>query len=94
MYSRAVTLAYLKRGSKCLPPEAGAINKPVDSGYSEVTQSAQSSVAAGRGKQSDEDLMISSFVAIDSRVNGLHCGCLSDTQQISRSVPDENVRDQ
>lgn len=46
------------------------------------------------GKQSDEDLMISSFVAIDSRVNGLHCGCLSDTQQISSSVPDENVRDQ
>lgn len=66
----------------------------MDSGYSEVTQSAQSSVATGRGKQSDEDLMISSFVAIDSRVNGLHCGCLSDTQQISSSVPDENVRDQ
>lgn len=66
----------------------------MDSGYSEVTQSAQSSMAAGWGKQSDEDLMISSFVAIDSRVNGLHGGCLSDTQQISSSVPDENVRDQ
>lgn len=46
------------------------------------------------GKQSDEDLMISSFVAIDSGVNGLCRGCLSDTQQISDSVPDENVRDQ
>lgn len=66
----------------------------MDSGYSEVRLSAQSSMAAGRGKQSDEDLMISSFVAIDSRVNGQHCGCLSDTEQISRSVPDENVRDQ
>lgn len=51
-------------------------------------------VAAGSGKQSDEDLMISSFVPSDSRVNGLHCGCLSNTQQISSSVPDENVRDQ
>lgn len=46
------------------------------------------------GNQSDEDLMISSFVAIDSRVDELCCGCLSDTQQISRSAPDENVRDQ
>lgn len=46
------------------------------------------------GEQTDEDLMISSFVAIDSRVNGLHSGCLSDTQQISSSVPDENFRDQ
>lgn len=64
------------------------------SGYTEVTLSAQSSGTAGWAKQSDEDLMISSFVAIDSRVNGLHCGCLSDTQQISNSMPDENVRDQ
>lgn len=56
----------------------------------------RSVVCGGRpgGKQSDEDLMISSFVAIDSRVDGLCCGCLSDTQQISRSAPDENVRDQ
>lgn len=76
------------------PAKAGVIKQPVDSGYTEVRLSAQSSVAASRGKQSDEDLMISSFVAIDSRVNGRRCGCLSDTQQISSSAPDENVRDQ
>lgn len=46
------------------------------------------------GTQSDEDLMISSFVAIDSRVNGLHGGCFPNTQQISSSVPDENATDQ
>lgn len=55
VYSRAVTLSCLKkkkkkRGSKCLPPEAAAINNPVGSGYSEVRQSAPSPVAAGRGE--------------------------------------------
>lgn len=83
-----------KRGDKCHPAGAAVINKPADSVCSEVTPSTQPSVAAGRRKQSDEDLMISSFVAIDSRVDGLCCGCLSDTQQISSSAPDENVRDQ
>ena len=45
-------------------------------------------------RQSDENLMISSFVAIDSRVNGLHCGHLLDTEQISQPPSDENARDQ
>lgn len=68
-----------------------------DSGQRLLRGHGERSVVCGGspgGRQSDEDLMISSFVAIDSGVNGLRCGCFPDTQQISSSVPDENVRDQ